>query len=82
MALNAEGELTSQQLGLRLGVRDGLYLGSKGRWLRWLDAEGRVLPTAEEQARAAEEQARAAEERSQALAEKLAAYEKRFGPLT
>lgn len=75
MALNAEGELTSQQLGLRLGVRDGLYLASKGRWLRWLDAEGRVLPTAEEQARAAEE-------RSQALAEKLAAYEKRFGPLT
>ncbi|WP_437869747.1 Uma2 family endonuclease [Sorangium sp. So ce363] len=89
MALNAEGELASQQLGLRLGVRDGLYLGSKGRWLRWLDAEGRVLPTAEEQARAAEEQVRAAEEqvraaeeRSQALAEKLAAYEKRFGPLT
>ncbi|WP_437591675.1 Uma2 family endonuclease [Sorangium sp. So ce1000] len=82
MATNADGELASQQLGLRLGVRDGLYLGSKGRWLRWLDAEGRVLPTAEEQARAAEEQARAAEERSQALAEKLAAYEKRFGPLT
>ncbi|XXT21984.1 Uma2 family endonuclease [Sorangium sp. So ce429] len=96
MVSNADGELVSQQLGLRLGVREGLYLGSKGRWLRWLDAEGRVLPTAEEQARAAEEQARAAEEqaraaeeqaraaeeRAQTLADKLAAYEKRFGPLT
>ncbi|WP_437945809.1 Uma2 family endonuclease [Sorangium sp. So ce296] len=79
---SAGGELVSQQLGLRLGVRDGSYLGSEGKWLRWLDAEGRALPTAEEQARAAEEQARAAEERAQALAEKLAAYEKRFGPLT
>ncbi|XXY46814.1 Uma2 family endonuclease [Sorangium sp. So ce269] len=89
MVPNADGELVSQQLGLRLGVREGLYLGSKGRWLRWLDAEGRVLPTAEEQARAAEEQARAAEEqaraaeeRAQTLADRLAAYEKRFGPLT
>ncbi|XXX79474.1 Uma2 family endonuclease [Sorangium sp. So ce134] len=82
MVSSAEGELVSQQLGLRLGVRDGSYLGSEGKWLRWLDAEGRPLPTAEEQARAAEEQARAAEERAQALAEKLAAYEKRFGPLT
>ncbi len=75
MVSSADGELVSQQLGLRLGVRDGLYLGSQGRWLRWLDPEGRVLPTAEEQARAAEE-------RAQALADKLVAYEKRFGPLT
>ncbi|KYF53063.1 hypothetical protein BE04_31675 [Sorangium cellulosum] len=75
MDSSAGGELVSQQLGLRLGVRDGSYLGSEGKWLRWLDAEGRALPTAEEQARAAEE-------RAQALAEKLAAYEKRFGPLT
>ncbi|WP_437735733.1 Uma2 family endonuclease [Sorangium sp. So ce1335] len=75
MASSADGEQVSQQLGLRLGVREGTYLGSQGRWLRWLDAEGRVLPTAEEQARAAEE-------RAQALADKLAAYEKRFGPLT
>ncbi|WP_433934563.1 Uma2 family endonuclease [Sorangium cellulosum] len=82
MTSSAEGELVSEQLGLRLGVREGLYLGSKGTWLRWLDAEGRVLPTAEEQARAAEEQARAAEERAQTLADKLAAYEKRFGPLS
>ncbi|WP_437289530.1 Uma2 family endonuclease [Sorangium sp. So ce406] len=75
MTSSAEGELVSEQLGLRLGVREGLYLGSKGRWLRWLDAEGRALPTAEEQARAAEE-------RAQTLADKLAAYEKRFGPLS
>ncbi|KYF50903.1 hypothetical protein BE08_33370, partial [Sorangium cellulosum] len=57
MIASAGGELVSQQLGLRLGVREGSYLSSHGRWLRWLDAEGRVLPTAEEQARAAEEQA-------------------------
>ncbi|WP_437722320.1 Uma2 family endonuclease [Sorangium sp. So ce861] len=84
----ANGDIVSACLGLRLGVRRGTYLGREADWLRWLDAQGRELPTAEEQARAAEEQARAAEEQARAasdeakrLAARLAEYEKRFGPL-
>ncbi|WP_437997007.1 Uma2 family endonuclease [Sorangium sp. So ce185] len=84
----ANGDVVSACLGLRLGVRRGTYLGREAGWLRWLDAQGRLLPTAEEQARAAEEQARAAEEQARAasdeakrLAARLAEYEKRFGPL-
>ncbi|KYF83975.1 hypothetical protein BE17_35115 [Sorangium cellulosum] len=84
----ANGDVPSASLGLRLGVRQGIYRGLQVDWLRWLDAQGRVLPTGEEQARAAEEQARAAEEQARTasdeakrLAARLAAYEKQFGPL-
>ncbi|WP_437683871.1 Uma2 family endonuclease [Sorangium sp. So ce131] len=91
----AGGDVTSARLHLGLGVRRGVYSGLEADWLRWLDREGRVLPTAEEQARAAEGQARAAEEQARAaterartaedeakqLAARLAAYEQRFGKL-
>ncbi|MGK4000151.1 Uma2 family endonuclease [Sorangium sp. So ce1024] len=77
----ANGDVTSACLGLRLGVRHGSYRGLEIDWLRWLDAEGHVLPTGEEQARAAQEQARAAQEQAKQLAARLAAYEKQFGPL-
>ncbi|MGK4004232.1 Uma2 family endonuclease [Sorangium sp. So ce1036] len=91
----ANGDVVSSRLHLGLGVRRGTYHNLEVDWLRWLDAEGRVLPTAEEQARAAEEQARAAEEQARAaegraraaedeaklLAARLAAYEQRFGKL-
>ncbi|AUX25550.1 hypothetical protein SOCEGT47_060970 [Sorangium cellulosum] len=77
----ANGDVVSACLGLRLGVRHGTYLGLEADWLRWLDAKGRVLPTAEEQARAAEEQARAAGDEAKRLAARLAAYERHFGPL-
>ncbi|AUX43937.1 hypothetical protein SOCE26_053930 [Sorangium cellulosum] len=82
------GDVTSARLHLGLGVRHGVYNGLEADWLRWLDREGHVLPTAEEQARAAEEQARAAAERARTaedeakqLAARLAAYEQRFGKL-
>ncbi|MDC0685885.1 Uma2 family endonuclease [Sorangium atrum] len=88
MPPEANGEVVSACLGLRLGVRHGTYRGLAVDWLRWIDTHGRVLPTGEEQARAAEEQARAAEEQARAagdetkrLAARLAAYEKQFGPL-
>ncbi|WP_437753763.1 Uma2 family endonuclease [Sorangium sp. So ce1389] len=77
----ANGDVPSASLGLRLGVRQGIYRGLAVDWLRWLDAQGRVLPTGEEQARAAEEQARAASDEAKRLAARLAAYEKQFGPL-
>jgi len=68
------GELPCPRLGLRLGVRHGELHGITADWLRWIDADGRALPTGEEQARAAEAQVRE-------LAAKLAEYEKRFGAL-
>jgi Uma2 family endonuclease len=82
MAPEPGGDLACRRLGLRLGIRTGTYLGVTGDWLRWIDAQGAVLPSDEELARAAAEQARAAEERARSLAEELAAYKKRFGPLT
>src|SRR5688572_30155818 len=47
------GDLPCRKLGLRLGVRVGSYTGVEAHWLRWLDADGRVLPTEEEVAEAA-----------------------------
>ncbi|WP_437312449.1 hypothetical protein [Sorangium sp. So ce385] len=88
VAPGGNGDVASPRLHLGLGVRRGTYRNLDVDWLRWLDAEGRVLPTGEEQARAAEEQARAAEERARAaqdeaklLAARLAELEQRFGKL-
>jgi Uma2 family endonuclease len=49
-----DGDLPCAVLGLRVGVRRGRYQGVEADWLRWLDAEGRVLPTDEERAGDAE----------------------------
>ncbi|WP_437283233.1 Uma2 family endonuclease [Sorangium sp. So ce375] len=88
VAPGAGGDVVSPRLQLRLGVRRGRYHGLEADWLRWLDPEGHLVPTGEEQARAAEEQARAADERARAaqdeatlLAARLAEYEQRFGKL-
>jgi Uma2 family endonuclease len=48
------GDLPCPALGLCLGVRHGRYQGLELDWLRWIDADGRVLPTAEEDAEEAE----------------------------
>ncbi len=81
VAPGANGDVVSRRLHLGLGVRRGTYHNLEVDWLRWLDAEGRVLPTGEEQARAAEEQARAAHDEAKLLAARLAEYEQRFGKL-
>jgi Uma2 family endonuclease len=54
MAPLPDGDLACAVLGLRLGVRRGRYQGVEAEWLRWLDAEGHVLPTDEERAEDAE----------------------------
>jgi hypothetical protein len=54
MRSRPNGDVPCPFLGLRLGVRHGRYNGLETDWLRWIDAEGRVLPTAEEDAEAAE----------------------------
>ena len=57
------GDLTCPVLGLSLGVRRGLYQGVETDWLRWIDSEGRVLPSDEEAAREEANQRHDAERR-------------------
>lgn len=54
---------------------EGIFEGSQGTWLRWVDAEGNLLPTGEERATTAEARAQTAEaevdaERRRAKSEK------------
>ncbi|KYF81736.1 hypothetical protein BE11_12255 [Sorangium cellulosum] len=77
VAPGATGDVMSPRLHLGLGVRRGTYNGLEADWLRWLDPEGRALPTGDELARAAEEQARAAEEQARAAEEQARAAEDR-----
>jgi Uma2 family endonuclease len=65
-----EGRLWLPEAGIGLGVWEGAYAGCTGRWLRWLDGEGRWIPTPLEQAQACTEQERGRAER---LAERLRA---------
>lgn len=48
IAKDAGGDVPSHQLGLALGVRDGDQPDEPGPFLRWIDAEGRALPTRSE----------------------------------
>jgi len=59
------GWLWSEVLGVWLGVSDLPYQGWRYRWLRYYDAEGRLVPTGEEaeRARAEAERQRAEQER-------------------
>ena len=80
MAPLPDGDLPCAVLGLRLGVRRGRYQGIEAEWLRWLDAEGHVLPTDEERAEDAERRAREEttlrEDAERRLAEALAELER------
>ena len=67
MKPDAHGDLSSRELGLRLGVREDTYQGVPARWLRWLDEDGRVLPSAEAKARDAEAEVAALRARLEAL---------------
>jgi len=67
------GDFVCQQLGLRLGLRDGEIFGyERSPWLRFIDAEGRVLQTGDERAEEAEERASKAEAELRALKDSLA----------
>ena len=85
----------SEVLGLQLGVRGGTYEQLDGSWLRWLDANGQILPSEEEkfaqasrkvqaaqdEAQAAKDEAQVAKNEARSLTKRLAAYERTFGPL-
>jgi Uma2 family endonuclease len=60
---NSQGHLWSQQLGLSLGIHQGL--------LRFFTPEGELVPTPEEVAKSERQQREVAEERSERLAAKL-----------
>jgi Uma2 family endonuclease len=63
------GDMPCPRLGLKLGVRRSRHRGVEADWLRWMDEDGRLLPTEEEHAHAAEEQARIAGEQARIAGE-------------
>jgi Uma2 family endonuclease len=67
------GWLWSEVLGVWLGVSDLPYQGWRYRWLRYYDAEGRLVPTGEEaeRARAEAERQRAEQAERRAARERL-----------
>lgn len=50
LTANEHGRFAIPELGVELGIRPGVYLGMDLPWLRWWDAEGRLLPTGHERA--------------------------------
>jgi Uma2 family endonuclease len=73
IAPNERGWLWSEVLGVWLGVSDLPYQGWRYRWLRYYDAEGRLVPTGEEaeRARAEAERQRAEQAEQRAARERL-----------
>ena len=66
---NAKGWLWIEELGLWLGAWRGKYRGYTRVWLRFYDAQGRLVPTGEEaEARRAKKEARRAEAAEQEVA--------------
>lgn len=64
IAPDAHGDFEVAALGLKLGLRPTTYRHYQQRFVRWLSADGTVLPTAQE--RAESERARAESERARA----------------
>ncbi|HEY6724872.1 MAG TPA: Uma2 family endonuclease [Polyangiaceae bacterium] len=60
----ASGQLCCEQLGLLLGKARGTLYAVTTEWLRWFDAEGRLLPMPSEQANAEQVRADTAEQRA------------------
>lgn len=68
--------------GLGLVLWEGEFEGERGRWLRWCDRNGRLIPTPQERSRGAERRAQAEKRRAQAerrRAEQLAAKLRELG---
>ncbi|MEO0768278.1 MAG: Uma2 family endonuclease [Cyanobacteria bacterium J06649_4] len=62
-----------EELKLGLGVWQGTYKGVEGAWLRWQSADGRWIPTDNEQVQVAQQAAETAQLKAERLAEKLRA---------
>jgi Putative restriction endonuclease len=68
---NARGHFPIPPLGVELGIWRGIYRNVELPWLRFWDAQGRLLPTSEE--RADEHRERAEQEKQRAEQERLRA---------
>lgn len=64
----ASGQLCCEQLGLRLGTARGTLYAVTTQWLRWFDADGRILAMPSEDANAEQSRADTAEHRARAEA--------------
>jgi hypothetical protein len=61
------------ELGLGLTLWEGEVEGGEDTWLRWIDADGKLIPNAKERAQAEMKRANVAVERVKRLEEKLRA---------
>lgn len=77
IAPDANGDLKCAVLGFGLGVREGTVERFPFRWLRWLDRDGTVLPSAEELLSRQHERAEAERERADAERERAEAEHER-----
>jgi Uma2 family endonuclease len=75
IAPNERGWLWSEVLGVWLGVSDLPYYGWRYRWLRYYDAEGRLVPTKEEIAELERARAEAERQRAEQAERRLAELE-------
>lgn len=62
---NNSGRYPIAPLGVELGIWPGRFLNQEVPWLRWWDANGALLPTAEERAEQERQRAEQAEQRAE-----------------
>ena len=73
MAANERGHYPIEPLGVELGIWQGVYQNQEWPWLRWWDAQGNLLLTAEERLEQERQEKELAQQRAEQLAEQLRA---------
>lgn len=68
---NERGHYPVEPMGVELGIWQGTYRNMTMGWLRWWEAAGNLLPSAEERADEVSRQVEAEQERAERLAAKL-----------
>ncbi len=66
-------DLDLTEIGLKLTIWDGAFEGLHAQWLRWCDAQGKLLLTGMEQAAQEHQQMKQERQRAERLAEQLRA---------
>lgn len=73
MPANERGHYPIEPLGVELGIWQGVYQNQEWPWLRWWDAQGNLLLTAEERLEQERQEKELAQQRAERLAEQLRA---------
>ncbi len=68
---NERNHFPIPQLGIELGIWQGIYNNMELPWLRWWDDRGNLLLTGEERAEREHQRAEQEHQRAEILAEKL-----------